>query len=152
MENASKALIMAGGVLIGILLLSLAVYLFIDFGTTSAKINDKNAQQQIVEFNSKFTSYEGKTNLTIYEVLTVAGYAKENNEYYKGLDQYKVEVVLIGQGSIQTKKEEEKISMIEADIDISKITGSLPIYQCIIPQDAYSENGRIKKIQFKRIS
>lgn len=32
MENASKALIMAGGVLIGILILSLAVYLFIDFG------------------------------------------------------------------------------------------------------------------------
>ena len=32
MENASKALIMAGGVLIGVLIISLAVYLFVSFG------------------------------------------------------------------------------------------------------------------------
>ena len=39
MENASKALIMAGGVLIGVLIISLAVYLFVSFGQTSAEIN-----------------------------------------------------------------------------------------------------------------
>ena len=55
MENASKALIMAGGVLIGILIISLAVYLFADFGSTSAQINAQNSQKQITEFNSKFT-------------------------------------------------------------------------------------------------
>ena len=33
MENASKALLMAAGVLIGVLILSLAVYLFENFGT-----------------------------------------------------------------------------------------------------------------------
>ena len=94
MENASKALIMAGGVLIGILLISLAVYLFVDFGTTSAKINEKNAQQQIVEFNSKFTSYEEKSDLTIYDVITVLGYAQENNTYYENSKEYKVDVIL----------------------------------------------------------
>lgn len=147
MENASKALVMAGGVLIGILLLSLAVYLFVDFGTTAAQINDKNAQQQIVEFNSKFTSYENKENLTIYDVLTVAGYASENNKYYEGLAQYEVKVILSNKGEIQNKSEKEKIDMIEDDI---KQNGGLPIYECIIPQDAYGENGRIKKIQFRK--
>ena len=39
MENASKALLMAGGVLIGILILSLAVYLFITFGAESKEIH-----------------------------------------------------------------------------------------------------------------
>ena len=41
MENASKALLMAAEVLIGLLILSLAVYLFADFGSTSAEINKK---------------------------------------------------------------------------------------------------------------
>ena len=39
MENASKALLMAGGVLIGLLIIALAVYLFTSFGTTSAEVN-----------------------------------------------------------------------------------------------------------------
>ena len=55
MENASKALIMAGGVLIGVLILSLAAYLFVDLGSTSAEITAQNAEKQITEFNSKFT-------------------------------------------------------------------------------------------------
>ena len=58
MENASNALIIAGGVLIGVLILSLAVYLFADFGSTSAEINKKTQEQQLVQFNSKFTTYE----------------------------------------------------------------------------------------------
>lgn len=92
MENASKALLMAGGVLIGVLIISLAVFLFADFGSTSAEINAKNAQQQITSFNSKFTAYqgyyEGEGNnkdwkITIYDIVSLAAFAKENNEYYE---------------------------------------------------------------------
>ena len=86
MENASKALIMAGGILVGVLVLSLMVYLFADFGSTSAQINAQNKQNQLSQFNSKFTAYEDKEGLTIYDVITVAGYAKENNKYYEGND------------------------------------------------------------------
>ena len=84
MENASKALIMAGGILVGVLILSLMVYLFADFGSTSAQINAQNKQNQLTQFNSKFSAYEDKEGLTIYDVITVAGYAKENNKYYEG--------------------------------------------------------------------
>ena len=69
MENASKALIMAGGVLIGVLIISLAVYLFVSFGQTSAEINSQNAQKQISQFNSQFTSYEGNINLQYMMLL-----------------------------------------------------------------------------------
>ena len=55
MENASKALMMAGGVLIGVLIISLAVYLFADFGSRSASINAQNTEKQLAAFNSKFT-------------------------------------------------------------------------------------------------
>ena len=83
MENASKALLMAAGVLIGILILSLAVYLFVSFGSTSAEIHKQNEENQLNEFNAQFTSYEGKEGLTIYDVITVANLATENNKYYE---------------------------------------------------------------------
>lgn len=38
MENASRALIMAAGVLVGVLLLSLAVYLFTIFGNFGSEM------------------------------------------------------------------------------------------------------------------
>jgi hypothetical protein len=82
MENASKALLMAAGVLIGILILSLAVYLIVSFGNTSAEIHKQNEVQQLEQFNSQFTSYEG-TECTIYDIVTLANLATENNIYYE---------------------------------------------------------------------
>lgn len=82
MENASKALLMAASVLIGILILSLAVYLFVSFGSTSAEIHKQNEEQQIAQFNSQFTSYQGK-ECTIYDVISVANLATENNRFYE---------------------------------------------------------------------
>lgn len=83
MENASKALIMAASVLIGILIVSLAVYLFASFATTSAEINKKNEKEQIDQFNSQFSSYVGKSNITIHDVVSIANLATENNRYYE---------------------------------------------------------------------
>lgn len=83
MENASKALLMAAGVLIGILILSLAVYLFTTFGATSAELHRQNDANRVNEFNTQFTSYEGKDGITIYDVVTVANLATENNVYYE---------------------------------------------------------------------
>lgn len=82
MENASKALLMAASVLIGILIISLAIYLFVSFGSTSAEVHKQNEVQQIAQFNSRFTSYEQKT-CTIYDVVTLANLATENNIYYE---------------------------------------------------------------------
>lgn len=83
MENASKALIMAAGVLIGVLILSLAVYLFTTFGATSAELHRQNDANRINEFNTQFTSYETKDNNTIYDVISAANLATENNVYYE---------------------------------------------------------------------
>lgn len=83
MENASKALLMAASILIGMLILSLAVYLFVSFGTTSAEIHKEIEEQQLQQFNSQFTSYIGKEGITIYDVVSVANLATENNIYYE---------------------------------------------------------------------
>ena len=51
MENASKALIMVAGVLIGIMVLSLAVYLFVNFGSTSAQMHQQKEQDQLMSLS-----------------------------------------------------------------------------------------------------
>ncbi len=159
MENASKALIMAGGVLIGVLLLTLIVYLFTTFGATSAQINSQNVAKQIAQFNSKFTSYENKEGLTMYDIVTVAGYAKENNEYYDcdnnsyNKNNYYI-YVYIGNSNNESngiqKKDSEELQKLITDEQnlITENNGALPIYKCRIKD--YHTNGRVKTIIFTK--
>ena len=83
MENASNALIMAGGVLIAVLILTLAVYLISSFGSQSAKMHLQVDEERLNNFNNQYASYLGKDKLTIYDVITVANMARENNKYYE---------------------------------------------------------------------
>lgn len=82
MENASKALIIAASVLLGIMLISLAVYLIATFGGESAKIHAQVEADRLNQFNTQFLAYVGKES-TIYDVITVANLATENNKYYE---------------------------------------------------------------------
>lgn len=142
MENASKALIMAGGVLIGVLIISLAVYLFVSFGQTSAEINSENSQKQLSQFNAKFTSYQGRKDITIYEILTVASYANENNEYYKdGDSNYLIEVYWNNKNVANSSG----IKSLKNEIKIQQQSG-LKTYKC--NEISYNKNGRINKINF----
>lgn len=161
MENASNALLIAGGVLIGMLILSLAVYLFADFGSTSADINQRTAEQQLTQFNSKFTVYESPDyKWTIYDIVTVAGYAHENNKYYTDNgstgkvdttffeNNYKIKVDIIGSGikggtqNVQEDSTNRYNDMIQDDV---KNNTELPKYNCVI---SYHDNGRVSTITF----
>lgn len=160
MENASKALLMAAGVLIGVLILTLMVYLFVDFGTISAQIHSQVSQRQINEFNSKFTSYEsyedeGKSEITIYDVITVANYARENNDYYKESNlydsDYKVEVRLKSSRgtTILTSKEitVDYINKLVQDEQVNNNTW-LVEYKCEVT--GYHNNGRVSEVIFSK--
>ncbi len=80
MENASKALIIAGGMLIAIMVASLFVYLFTSYGKYANDMYDKINRRQITQENNEYTKYEGAKDNTIYDVVTVVNKAKDNNE------------------------------------------------------------------------
>lgn len=82
MENASKALLMAAGVLIGIVIVSLGVYLFFVFGNYASNTQSKIDSTQVAQFNDKFMKYNGLTDLTIQDIITAKNYALENNNKY----------------------------------------------------------------------
>ena len=68
MENASKALIIAGAILLAILLISLGIFIF-----TGAQDTAKNTgiqTQEISTFNASILKYEGK-NKTVSDVRSL---------------------------------------------------------------------------------
>ena len=118
MENASKALLMAASVLIGVLLLSLGGYLFNIFGGFASDINAKITEKEISKFNAQFTKYESyqddsgnwKNLSRAQDIVSIANLAKENNQKYdvnKG-DAYYVQVIIENEyDNFETNTEEE---------------------------------------------
>lgn len=82
MENASKALLIGAGVLIGVIILSMAVYLFGFFGRYAENTQNRITENQLAQFNDKFLKYSGLTDLTIQDLITVKNYALESNNKY----------------------------------------------------------------------
>ena len=83
MENASHALLIAGGVLIGVLILTIGVYLYTMFGEGSASLSDQLTQRQTDEFNAQFYKYENLETIRIHDIISVANLAKQNNLNYE---------------------------------------------------------------------
>lgn len=59
MENASKALLIAGSVLIVILLIAVGVKIFSSTNGVTSDVNDTMTATEKTQFNSKFTQYIG---------------------------------------------------------------------------------------------
>lgn len=82
MENASKALIMAGGILIAIMVISLGVYIFSKFGDFAKNQETQVFEKNVTEFNAQFTKFEGAEDITAQDVVTVINIARNNNKMY----------------------------------------------------------------------
>ncbi len=90
MENASKALIMAGTMLIGILLVALMVYFFSSAAGVRRAYSRQVNNTRMEEFNTDFTKYAitetqyeqsgKKTYVTMHDIITLANNADEFNK------------------------------------------------------------------------
>ena len=141
MENASKALIMAAGILIGILIITLGVYLFVSFGVQSKELYKEIESNQLTQYNAQYSIYDGRTDITIYDIITLTNKAKQNNHDYSGYTDfeslYKVTVSLSGVGTdsnpalqdINTNKQNELINKYN---EVNDNTGGLnTTFKCI---------------------
>lgn len=148
MENASKALLMAAGVLIGVLILSLAVFLFINFGQQAKQIHGQITANQLTQFNAQFNLYEGRKekDVTIYQIVTMANLAYENNKKEKYDKAYQVTVWLkdkeLTSEKLDYQKLLEKYNKGIAEEDSEEIK-----FRCESVE--YHNNGRVKKVTFR---
>lgn len=82
MENASKALLMTGSILIGIILLSLGVYIYNIMSEAKKAESMILSEEQLVKYNSEFLAYD-KSRMYGTDVISVLNKARDNNERYK---------------------------------------------------------------------
>ena len=78
MENASKALIMAGGVLLAMLIVSLLIYawsLFSEYQTSKDNLADI---EDTTKFNEQFTQYD-RNDVLGYEILSLVNKISDYN-------------------------------------------------------------------------
>lgn len=151
MENASKALIMAAGVLIGVLILSLAVFLFIDFGSTSQGVYSQMEETQLTQYNAQYTVYGERNDITIYDIISVANLAKENNDYYSEYtdyeNAYKVQVSFPGYPNLQEQDLKTKQDLISSYNAVDENGDLITKFKCTAIEYHIS-GGRVKLIRF----
>ena len=92
MENASKALLIAGEILIGVMILSIGVFLFRNLAGESREFYEEMEKTTISEFNSRFYKFYGSREVaskkipvavTIHDITSLANFAKKHNEQYE---------------------------------------------------------------------
>ena len=114
MENASKALIMAGGVLIAILLLTLFSYLFSKMASSTSSVYDDLQKHEIDEFNQRFLNFEGRNDLTAQDVATLINLAQDSGK--DATITSKVEIIL-GSNDIAANSSNE---WLQANVNLKK--------------------------------
>jgi len=144
MENASKALIIAGAILLSILLISLGLVVY---NTASSTINNVNlSEQEIQTFNSKFMTYVGnnqtaaQVNALLQQAIATNQSAinSENGQYiYIYNTEVKEEKLMVGEKSGELVTAETRVTTASS-------------YSVTIPaSDGYSTAGTISKIIVK---
>ena len=78
MDNASKALIMAGGIFIAVMIVTVAIYVFNNARDFASAANDQSVVHSVQSFNSFYQSLESP--ISGLDVLNV---------YNKAIDDYK---------------------------------------------------------------
>ena len=157
MENASKALIMAAVVLIAIMILSLAVYLVVTFGSFSAEVHKQNEQNEIQAFNAQFLAYQNMDHVTIYDIVTVANYARENNTNYEletnsrnNKNTYYVSVKIGNNDYVEVFNKNSLDEKIKQDLEeVQYNDGNLPTYNCVV--NISEVTGRVYQVNFTKI-
>lgn len=79
MENASKALIMAGSILIAIIVISVLVMAYGNLTETMNAKDDEDAVEQVMEFNKQYDVYY-RDNLYGSDILSITNKVADYNE------------------------------------------------------------------------
>lgn len=135
MENASKALLMAGGILLSIIIIAVLVRSFTSISIfQKAKLTEEE-QEQLVAFNEQYTKY---LNQYVYgtEVITL------QNKYSND----KQVKVILEEGSTQPVKIDTKHKYNTVS---NKYETEIKYYKCT--DITYDQNGRVNSITFKQI-
>lgn len=152
MENASKALLISGGVLIAILILTMGVYLFATYGQLGENYEKNLSSGEIRKFNSNFIQFEGRDNITAQEIVTLYKFVKAYNEKNEtSIDTFEVEDAIgsnVPNSSNMALTEEDLVKFIENNSNDS-INNNIIYFECT-KLEYNDDTGMVNEIGFKK--
>lgn len=152
MENAVKALYIAAGVLLGVMILSLAVVLYSNLQSYIENTNNQIEFNELTRFNTNYSKYIGQ-DVTIQDIVTIASMAYENNMSYNtnpeewtiSDNSLYIQIDLDG-SRIDNSIENDNGGMLEL---LERNSNSTTTYRCTENNVEYSTNtGRIIHMNF----
>lgn len=135
MENASKALMIAGGVLIALIIITMFILMFNSIANIKKDQEEQTKNNQITAFNAEFEAYNKKIMYGT-DVITLINKVAENNKKYINNEEYQITLIL--DGNVVTSSN----SLIGTDAEKYIYT--------TIKTEYNSSSGRICKIEIKK--
>lgn len=80
MENAVKALLIAGGILLGIIIISAGVSFYSNLNSDSKEYISKSEEINLQTFNSRFEKFQGRQDVKPQEIVSIYNYIEENKD------------------------------------------------------------------------
>lgn len=150
MENASKALLMAGGILIALLVIGALVLLFSNLQDYQMKNDASMEQSEIADFNNQFEPYN-KKNLTLMELKSVYNKIISNNEKHP---EYRIDSNVIKSPGALTKNGNSIFEYYLYNTNFKNIDEAhkqKKVFECIKIEYG-GKGGRISVINFKDVT
>ncbi len=168
MENATKAMIMAASVLLGVMIISFGTALFTSFANYSADVQEELEMNALQEFNTQFIKYyNGSTGqkgdkepilVTAHELVSLANLAKETNIVneisnetgYSTLTQYiQIDILQIaGMRNFEKKSSQEYHTFLAQNDIIYQDDGTTKAKYFFCTQVEYNTFGQVNYMAF----
>lgn len=165
MENASKALLMAGGILLAVIIMGTFIYMFTNARITAETEHEIETVEQITKFNNQFESYNKKLMRGV-EVISALNKAIDNNTKYERMElgpQFKNYEVIVNAyclddlglkqilkyTSDKSKTEFTKFEQIKNENNEEFIQLKRKIFNCT--QIKFNDIGRVCELKYEEI-
>ena len=156
MENASKALLMAGGMLVALILISLVVYVFASPKAVQQEIATRQKEEEIIAFNNQYEAYNKKVMRGL-DIITLKNMAINNNKKNE-FEQVEIEIEIKNDTIVNDGLDERLYVLSESnnalddmDKDKENIFKSSRFFKCT--GVSYSQNtGKVDGMKFIEIT
>ena len=153
MENATKALIIAGGMLIAMLIVGLLVFGYNQLRNVQESKIEEEEREQIVEFNKRFEAYNKKV-VRGYQMISLANLVYDTNTRYEEQGFKYVKVTVNGLSS-EDSENEDLVNYIQNNYDTftsnQKNAFKQLYFECTNVE--YDEStSRVLEMRFKRVN
>ncbi len=140
-ENASQSILMVGGILLAISVLSFFVYAIATFGGFANNMNAQIEGSEIQKYNQHFFQFDGRCNVTFQDVISTVNFVKDwNDQNVYSFDQVVANSVEYSANVYVVNSKGNTISVFGNDAN------------SWIKKDTYSDNQKVKDVLNKLLS